>query len=177
MQTQACPLSLLIHLLSAAYQLYVRILKRRVFVTVMMSDPLHPILEAPFVTSFWDEVEPRVRGQEIFEPARKCGVGVKYLASFVLGEYAGSGGFRRRKLADPVVVVHLALPQLLGCERDMKVPIEIATQGRNPLETPTHPLLERLQFFQRRSRNGDHADVAMVQMNNGRIVMVGDEGA
>src|SRR6516162_10845232 len=58
----------------------------------------------------------------------------------------------------------------------MVVPVEVAPEGRDPLEAPAHAPFESLQLGLWRTRHRNHGHVAVGQMNNRRVVVVGNEG-
>jgi hypothetical protein len=90
------------------------------------------------------------------EPTRITRIGVKYTAALVLIKRTYSWSLFTRKFAISIIVVHSSLLQLLRRKRYVKIIVENILEGGDPLETPPHPLLERLQLFQWGPRNGNH---------------------
>src|SRR5439155_24535214 len=87
------------------------------------------------------------------DSARVGGVGVKNGAAFVLVEHAGSLAFGHAGIAGPIIVRGRSILQLLRGERHVKIVIEVVLQRRDPLEAPSHPLLEALDLRQWRARD------------------------
>src|SRR5205823_3356786 len=65
----------------------------------------------------------------------------------------------------------------LRVERDVVVEVEVAPEGRDPVEAPAHPLLVGRDLRERRTRDGDHGHVSVLQMLHGRLEVVRPERA
>src|SRR5205807_3285518 len=66
---------------------------------------------------------------------------------------------------------------LLGRERHVEIKIEIRLERGNPFEPPTHALLERLNFRQRRAGNDGKSRVALSNVSVHAVEMVGPKRA
>src|SRR5438132_13469088 len=58
-----------------------------------------------------------------------------------------------------------------------KIVIEVVLQRRDPLEAPSHPLLEALDLRQRRARDRNEADVALIEVDGDAVEIVRPERA
>ena len=66
---------------------------------------------------------------------------------------------------------------LLRRERHREVVVEVAVRRRQPVEGPAHPLLERVELLQRRTRDRDQGGVARGKVRNHPLKTVGPERA
>src|SRR6516165_6395199 len=143
------------------------------FVFVVITNPRHGEVQPGFIPSLGDQIKIMIGCIHHVEPPGITRIGVMYSATFVLIEHAYSrrllvdGIFgvhkpKRVRLAVGVIVVNSSLLELRWRKRYLKIKVEIAVEGRNPLETPTHTLLERLQLFQGSMRNGNHRHVTVI---------------
>jgi hypothetical protein len=145
-------------------------------VLIVMANPGHAEVEAIFVAALGDEIEEVVNAHEDVESARVCGIGMKNFARGVLGEDTGAGTFLARKLALAVIVGDLASGFFFRLEGDVIVEIEIASEGRDPLELPAHALLERIDLGERCARNRGEHGIAIGKVNGGTIEVIRDQG-
>src|SRR2546422_2816357 len=97
--------------------------------------------------------------------------------SLVLVEDAQAGGLLAREFARGEVVVHDALRRLVLRERHVIVEVEVGPVRRHPREAPAHALLERFDLPERRSRHRQQRHVALREVHDGAVDMVGQEGA
>src|SRR5271165_6971715 len=102
---------------------------------------------------------------------------MKDVTVHVFVENAAAREFIDPYLAYFVIVIALAFGDLFWPERDMKIVIEIARRGRYPLDAPPHSLFVGLDLGQRRTRDGDVADVAMLEVDEDAVDMIELEGA
>src|SRR5262249_23957020 len=66
---------------------------------------------------------------------------------------------------------------LLGRERDVVIEIEIAPVRRYPREAPAHALLVGVDLRQWGARDGRERQIAMLEMDQDAVEIVGPEGA
>src|SRR5204863_3444199 len=92
-------------------------------------------------------------------------------------EDAGAGGLLLWKVGEIVVVADLAAGHLCLREGDGVVEVEVGAERGEPLEAPTHALLERGDFRVRGAGDGDEGDIAGVEVRDGAVEVVGEEGA
>ena len=108
----------------------------------MVSDPSHGGHHVGFVAAFGDDVEPVVGVDHAVEAATEAGVGVEDVAGFILDEAASAGAFDFGETLGAEVVAGGAIVDLLACEGDVVVVVEIGGVGRNPREIPTMRFLK-----------------------------------
>src|SRR5271163_2096840 len=95
----------------------------------------------------------------------------------VFVEDAAAGDFLDPDLTHFIVVIALAFGDFFRTEGDVEIVIEVAARGRHPLDVPSHSLFEGFDFRQRRPRNGNVADIAMLEVDNDAVDVVELEGA
>ena len=83
------------------------------------------------------------------------------------------GRLRAREAGHAVVVVDRAVDPLLGREADVEVAVEVVARRRDPVELPAHALPEALDLGQRRARDGHERDVAVRQVHEHAVGVVG----
>jgi hypothetical protein len=91
----------------------------------------------------------------------------------------------RRILEEDADALALHVADLLGAvvvlgllgERDAVVDVEVGVRRRVPREAPPHPLPVRGELRVGRERDGDHRDVARLQVDDVRVEVVGPERA
>src|SRR6516165_11681892 len=94
------------------------------------------------------------------------------IASFSFVEHAYARRLLTREVTGVEVVV-LALRHFLLGERYAKIVIERIPVGRYPLKVPAHPLLERLDLGKGRSRNCDQGHIALLEVDDAGIEVIG----
>src|SRR5882762_3450941 len=142
-----------------------------------MSNPRHAEGQTIFVSAFRRKVEEVVSPDQNVEPACVGGIGMEGISASALIEDACTWSFLAPKLDHVVVVWDFPFRHLLLGERDVVVAIEVAPERRHPLEAPAHTLLERLDLGQWRSRNHNQRNVAIRQMNQTSVKMIGHKRA
>src|SRR5262249_11809849 len=74
------------------------------------------------------------------------------------------------------VVVDAAPVELFLRKGDVEVVVEIASEGRHPLEVPTHALLVGQYLGKRRARNRNDGHVVMAEVLSGPVDVLGLKG-
>src|SRR5205823_11023093 len=62
--------------------------------------------------------------------------------------------------------------ELIGCEGDAIVEVEVATSRRNPWKAPPHAFLVCRQLRVRRERHRGHSDVSMIEVDRDSVEVV-----
>ena len=100
---------------------------------------------------------------------------MQHFTSVVFDERTQAGRFFAEKFCHCVIVFDLAALLFLRRERHMKVVVEIAAELRHPFELPAHALLVSFYLGERRTRNDDKRHIALSEMNDSAVEMVGEE--
>ena len=116
-----------------------------------------------------------VGGVEHVDPAPVRRVRVEHLSTLVLEEDARSLPVRHSR-GQGSVVEDGRVP-CLRRERDAEVVVEVALEGRDPVEGPPHALPVAGELGERRPRDGDHRHVPGVQVDDVPVEAVGPERA
>src|SRR5438105_1391676 len=134
----------------------------------------HPVgTAATLVAALRHDVEVLIVDAEGIDAARIRRVGAEQLALRVLEEHAHALALGDAWiLHDEVVEGFLAL-HFLGGEGDVEIEVEVAAEGREPLEAPAHAPVIGGELGVRRVRHRDHRDVALVEVHDGAIEAVG----
>src|SRR5437868_4615852 len=146
-----------------------------VLVLIVMTHPGHAVRQSFLVAAARRDVEKIVGAEEDVEPAPVGGVSVEDLSGIVLLEDAGARAFFAEERLRGVVVGDGPLCRLFLAEGDAVIEVEIAVVRGDPLELPSHALLEGLDLGERRARHHYEADVACVHVDDGAIEMVAEE--
>src|SRR5215471_4301533 len=141
-----------------------------------MAHPGHGPFKTVLVAALWRQIEEIVRADQDVETAAIGRIGVKDFTGGVSIKHAGTRPFLAREILDEFVVVHhLAAGFFLCCRRYLIILIEIAAERRDPFEAPAHAALERFDLRQRRPRDDDKRYVALRQVNDRAVEMIGKE--
>src|SRR5215472_17878633 len=92
-------------------------------------------------------------------------------------EHADAGSLGHRGLDRSIIINDLALFELLWGKRHVIIVVEVAAERRHPIEAPTHPLLKYRQLRDWRPRDRDQDDIALVQMDQHPVEVIGPERA
>src|SRR3974377_213872 len=143
-----------------------------------MAHPGHRPRQSLLVATFGREIEEMIGSDQDVEAAAIGGIGVKNFPGGVLVEHASARPLLAREAFNEFVIVkNLAASLLPRRERHLIIGIEIAAERRHPLEAPAHAALEVFNFGQRRSRDDYERYVALRQMNDRAVEMVGEKRA
>src|SRR5713101_6844493 len=142
-------------------------------ISIVMSDPRHGESQAIFVATFRREVEEVVGAKQDVEPARISGISVEDVPASVLIEDACAGPLLARELDHIVVVGHLTFGHFIFRERHVVVAVKVVREGRHPLEAPSHAFFERFDLVLGRARNHDQRGVAIREVNQAAVEMIG----
>src|SRR5579864_319185 len=149
-------------------------------ITIVMAQPVHHVVL--FVASLRREVEQGIGADERLAAASICGERMEHIARLVLVEHADTRQFvaveaLRRDVVHVEVVVHLAFGPLFGRERHMIVVVEVAAMRRHPAKMPAHAFPERFDFRKWCARHSDIGDIALLDMQQRTVDMIGQERA
>ena len=96
-------------------------------------------------------------------------------------------GFPARSSATSAAIFTVTGPAAVGVtsnvldlprgERHVVVEVEVVAQRRHPEKAPAHALLVGLELLEGRARYSDDRHAAMVEVDDGRVPVVGPEGA
>ena len=111
----------------------------------MVTNPRHREGQAIFVSAFWHEIEIIVGADQKFRATRVGRIGVENISGTILGENAYTRCFFAGELAGSIVV-KLPFLDFFRRKRNAVVVVKIVGQGGDPVEMPTHPFFERLDF-------------------------------
>src|SRR5437868_10082665 len=145
-------------------------------ILVSPPEPRHRAGRARLVAPPGHEVEILIGGIHHIDSAPEAGIGMEYVIALLV-EHADPRQVRARGLLPGVVVVDLAAGELVGRERHAEVVVEAGAAGRYPLEGPAEPPRISLQLGQRRARDRDHRDVAVGEVLDDAVEVVGPERA
>src|SRR5215470_13987128 len=138
--------------------------------------PRHGEGEVLFVAPLRCEIEEVVRADGYVKAAGIGRVRVENISSGVFVKRTEAGPFFNFERDRVEIVVWLALFDVRPCERNFVVEIEVVLVRREPFKFPAHALLECLNLRERRARNDKEGDVARVQVRNGAVKMIGEQG-
>src|SRR5271169_1729743 len=142
----------------------------------MMSHPRHGVWHhPPFVATLGRHIEEVVRSQQNVESPGIGGVGMEYLALRVLVKDAETRALLGWKIHRPEVVGTLAISQLVLCERNPIIEVEVAFIRRHPREAPSHALLEGLDLWKGCARNRGKCRIALYEVGPHAVEMVGEK--
>src|SRR5262249_40745826 len=113
-----------------------------VLVTVMMAKPCHGEGQAIFITACGNIVQIVVRVDCALAPASVGGIRVEDLAIPIFVKDADARSFRTGKFGEFAVVFDFAAADLVRCEGNVVVVIEVSVVGRNPTKLPAKSLLK-----------------------------------
>ena len=111
------------------------------------------------------------------EAAAVARIGVEDFAVVVPVEYAGAGALFAGKRRHFVIVHRLAAGLFLRRRRDVIVEVEVAAARRHPFEVPAHARFEFIDLRQRGARHDDERHVALREVDDGTVKMIGQERA
>ena len=119
------------------------------------------------VTALRRYIEIPVYPEELFTAAAETRVGVKDLTGVILEEHTIAG--KVLEVCGPcrcflVIVESVTGRNLLGCEGDVEIAVEIRVLGRDPGEFPPHAFAHDLDLLDRRARHGGVGDVMILKM-------------
>src|SRR5207248_2087989 len=134
----------------------------------------HPVgTAAALVAALRHDVEVLVVDTEGIDAARVRRVGAEQLALRILAEDAHALALgHARILHDEVLEGFLAL-HFLGLEGHVEIEVEVAAEGREPLEAPAHALVIGGELGVRRLRHRGHRDVPLVEVHDHAVEAVG----
>src|SRR6266576_5646910 len=104
-------------------------------------------------------------------------IAVKNRAALILVEHAVPFALGSLRILYLEVVESVFLCKLFRRERHVIVKIEIRIARGDPLEIPAHPLLVVCQLGVRRTRDGDHRHVALLEVRADAVESVGPQRA
>src|SRR5581483_6052894 len=143
------------------------------FVAVMVPHPGHRILsKLLFISSLRCQVEKMVGKQHAFAAASILRISMEDVPFRILIEDTRARCLGAWKPVRSIVVIEPSVLHLLLSKRHAIVIIKIAAIRRYPFESPAHPFFERIDFPERRPRNGKKSNVALCQMNRAAIKVI-----
>eukprot|EP01136_Pigoraptor_vietnamica_P030119 Opistho-1_new@88919 len=146
-------------------------------VAVVVAHPLHLVGHVALVAAPGREVQQVVGAHHHLHAAPVGRVGVEDVARVVLEKGADARRLLDREGAHRVVVVDLAARLHLRRKADVEVVVEVAAVRGQPGKAPAHALAETLDAGQRRARDRHQGDVALRQVRQHAVGVVGHEGA
>jgi hypothetical protein len=124
----------------------------RLLVFVVTANKIHSCL---FVPAFRRAIKNHERADQLLPTAGVARIRVKDLACVVFIERAKTRQFRARRFRRHrrfgEVVENLTFLQIVIGEGNVVVVVGLSSKGRHPGESPSHALLIRLDFGQRRT--------------------------